>query len=109
VEDYFGIAVGVKLVAEFFQLSSELPIIVDFAIEDDPGGAIPIVNWLLAALDINNRQAAHTQAHWSTKIEAIVIWPAVAYSRGHAAHEFLIDWNIVATNYSYDSTHSQTV
>ena len=36
VNDRFGVAVGVKGVAEFFELFAEFEVVVDFAVENDP-------------------------------------------------------------------------
>ena len=46
----FGIAIGVKSVAQLFQLFAQLAIVINLAVEYDPRGAILIMNWLLAAL-----------------------------------------------------------
>src|SRR5262245_50787416 len=43
MNDGFGVAVGVEGVAEFFQLLSQLEIVVDLAVEDDPGAAVMVV------------------------------------------------------------------
>src|SRR6185436_17533388 len=69
MNDGFGVAVGVERVAKVFQLLAQLEIVVDLAVEDDPRGSIPIVNGLLAALEIDDREAAHGQTHRAVDIE----------------------------------------
>src|ERR671913_314111 len=59
VNDRFRIAVGVKGVTKLFQLLAQLEIVVDLAVEDDPGAAIVIVDRLLPALPIDNCETAH--------------------------------------------------
>ena len=49
MNDRFGVAVGIKGVAEFFELLAELEIVVDLAVENYPGGAVLIVDGLLSA------------------------------------------------------------
>src|SRR5712692_9495870 len=50
VDDRFGVAVGVKLVAETLQLRAQLAVVVNLPVENDPGRLVLIVNWLLAGL-----------------------------------------------------------
>ena len=54
MNDGFSVAVGVKLVSQFFESLAEFEVVVDLAVEDNPGGAILIVNWLLAAFQIDD-------------------------------------------------------
>ena len=60
---------------------------------------------LLAALQIDDGKAAHTQADWAIEIEAVVIRAAMPDCRVHAAHQFLVNVVTVSSNYSCDSTH----
>src|SRR5437762_3196671 len=82
----FCIAVGVENVAELFQFLAQLAIVVDLAVEDDPRGVILIVDWLLAALQIDDREAAHAQAHWTIEIESALIGTAMTNRFAHPAH-----------------------
>src|SRR5712692_5201509 len=50
VDDRFGVAVGIKLVAETFQLRAQFAVVVNLSVENDPGGLVLIVNRLLAGL-----------------------------------------------------------
>ena len=54
MNDRFGVAVGIKLVAEFLEFLAQLPVVIDLAIENNPGGAILIVNRLVPALEIDD-------------------------------------------------------
>src|SRR5260370_25642324 len=54
VNDRFGITVGVKGVAELFQLFAQFKIVVNLAIKNYPRPSILIVDWLLTTLKIDN-------------------------------------------------------
>jgi hypothetical protein len=73
VDDRFGIAVSVKSVTQRFQLFAKFAIVINLAVENDPGRAIGIVDRLMAAFEIDNRQPAHRQADSLAEIESIVI------------------------------------
>ena len=51
-DDGLRIAVGVELMPEFFQSLAQLPIVVDFAVEDYPRRAVLVANRLLTARGI---------------------------------------------------------
>src|SRR5260370_35344710 len=85
VNDGFSIAVGIKGVAEFLELFAQLAIVVDLTVENDPRGAILIVNRLLAARELDNRKPAHTHAHAPAKIEPAAIRTASATGSAHPA------------------------
>src|ERR1044072_1982216 len=77
VNDGFGIAVGVERVAEVFQLLAQLEIVVNLPVEDDPRRSVAIMNWLLAALEVNNRKAAQGETDRAVDVEAIFVRAAV--------------------------------
>src|SRR5690242_17247867 len=84
VNDRFGVAVGVESVAEFLQLRSQLEIVVNLAVENDPGVSIPIVDRLLPMSEIDNRQPAHRQSNPVAEIKSIVIRAAMTNGVIHA-------------------------
>src|SRR6266536_3487023 len=73
VYDRFGIAVGIESVTELLKFFSKLAVVIDFPVEDNPGSAIPIMDWLLTAFQIDDRKPAHPQSHATVHIEAIII------------------------------------
>src|SRR5438128_10733732 len=90
VNDGFSIAVSIKSVAEFLELFAQLAIVVDLAVENNPRGAILIMNWLVTAREIDNRKPAHSQAHGAAEIEAIVVRTAMANCIAHPAEQIPI-------------------
>src|SRR3954463_6465169 len=63
MNDGLGITVGIKAMAAALEVLPELAIVINFAVVDNPGGAISVVNRLLTALQIDDGQTAHGQAH----------------------------------------------
>src|SRR4051812_46049287 len=63
MNDGLGVAVGIKAMAAALEVLAEFAIVIDFAVVDNPGGAIGVVNRLLTALQIDDGQTAHGQAH----------------------------------------------
>src|SRR5712664_2276727 len=53
VYDRFSVAVGVKLVAETLELRAQLAVVVNFAVENNPGSLVLIVNRLLAVSEVD--------------------------------------------------------
>src|SRR5436853_1669126 len=84
VNDRFGVAVGVKSMAEFFELRSQLEVVVDLAVKNDPGGPISIVDWLLPVREIDDRQPAHSQADAVAEIKSIVVRTAMTNGVVHS-------------------------
>src|SRR5689334_4501380 len=84
VNDRFGVAVGVESVAEIFQFGSKFEVVVNLAVENDPGSAIRVVNRLLPVGEIDDRQAAHRQTNPIAEIKSIVVRTAMTNSVVHA-------------------------
>jgi hypothetical protein len=101
----FGIAVGVEGVAQLLQLFAQLAIVVDFAIENNPGRAVAVVNWLFAAVQVDNGQPAHTQANRTLKVKAVVIRAAMANRIAHLTDEPLVHVITIVSNYAGYATH----
>jgi len=105
VNDGFGIAVCIESVAEFFELRAEFQVVVNLAVENDPGGTVLVVNWLLAAFNVNDRKSPHSQTDSRIEVEAVIVWATVSYRGAHSRHEIVIDIQPVVTNNAYNSTH----
>ena len=101
----FSIAVGVELVPQLLQLLAQLAIVVDLAVENDPGGTVLIANWLVPAFQINDRKPAHGQAHAVAQIKAVVIGPAVTNGLVHAPQQLAVYRSAVTTNNACYATH----
>src|ERR1700687_3833605 len=90
VNDCFSIAIGVENVAELFQPFAQLAVVVNLAVENNPGSAVLIMDWLLSALQIDNREPPHAQGHRALEIETVVVGPPVPDSAAHPARQLLI-------------------
>src|SRR4030095_1207548 len=86
VYDRFCVAVGIKSVTEFLQALTQLEVVVDLAVENDPCSPVAIVNRLLATLNIDNRKATHPQSHWPVKVIPLVIRASMANRIAHLRH-----------------------
>src|ERR1700730_6564390 len=90
MNDGFCVAVCIEGVAELLQLFAELTVVIDLAIENNPGGAVLIVDRLLAACHIDDRHPPHAQAHALAEVEAVIIRAAMAYGLTHACQKCLV-------------------
>src|SRR6266478_1001133 len=106
VNDCFGVAVGIKGVAQLLKLVAELAIVVDFAVENNPGGAVLVMNWLRATGEVDDGQPPHPQAYGAVEIEAVVIGSTVTHGVCHARQQRTVNIQSVTTNNSYNSTHT---
>src|SRR5205823_4518683 len=59
VDQTLGVGVGGKDVAARHQLSAQLAIIVNLAVEDELDGSVLVGDGLAAAVEVDDRQAAH--------------------------------------------------
>jgi hypothetical protein len=50
----FGVTVSLEVVAQSFQLATDLEVVVDFAVKDDDPIAVFGEDWLVAVSDIND-------------------------------------------------------
>lgn len=86
VEEGFGIAAGGVAMAGGFEGGSEGGVVEDFAIEDNPGGSVFVGHGLVAAMEVDDGEAAVAErdAVGLTVEEAEVVGSTVADGRGHA-------------------------
>jgi hypothetical protein len=92
-------------VAQFFQFLTKFQVVVDLAVEDNPGSAILIMDGLVTTFNINYREAAHTQPHAPFHVETIVIRTPMPDGGAHTRQQNLVNRFRVVSNYTYDSTH----
>ena len=79
-KDSFRIALGVKPVASCFEVGAQLSVIEHLAIEDDGISSRRVVNRLVAADHINDRQAAHAHAEIFVDQVSMIIRAAMTNS-----------------------------
>jgi hypothetical protein len=73
VDDNFGIAPALEAVTSLLQTFSQGAIIVDFAVADDPDGAVFVADGLPAAVQVNDAQATAAEADTAAQIRALVV------------------------------------
>ncbi len=91
VNDRFGVAVGVEGVTEFFEFLAQFEIVVDLAVENDPGGAILVVDGLLPAFQVDDGEAAHGEADRAVDVKTVVVRPAMADRLVHAGQQRFVN------------------
>src|ERR1700722_11756084 len=91
MDDDFSIAMRLELMTKPYQLGHRLAVIVDFTVEDDPDIASLVIEWLLAASDINDRQPAMTQPDARLQQEAIAVGSAMGDGIVHRGQHAGID------------------
>src|SRR5205085_526446 len=108
VNDGFGVAVGVKGMAQFFQLRPQFEIVVDLAVENDPRAAVLVVNRLRSAFEIDDCEAAHSETDGAVEVEAIVVGTTMTNRIAHSRQQLLVNRLSVVSNDTYNSTHQVT-
>src|SRR5579863_969182 len=91
VDDGFGVAMGAVDVAAGLKLRSQFGVVVDFAVEDDPGGSVFVAKWLMAGGEVDDAEAAHAEADRAGGVNAVVIGTAVRHGVAHAPEDAGID------------------
>src|SRR5687767_6539810 len=60
-------------------------IVVDLSVEDSPNRPVFVVDRLVAAAQVNDREPPHAEAHARLNEEALVVRPAMAHRSAHCA------------------------
>ena len=81
--------------------------VVDFTVENDPDRTVFIADGLMSGGEVNNAEAAHSQADPALRVKAIVVWTAMSHDVTHASQDAGIDVRILPElKYSCNSTHT---
>src|SRR6185437_11791013 len=89
VNQRFGIAVGGEAMALCDELASQILIIVDLAIENDPHRTVFVRERLVSARKIDDAQAAHADGALSIDIDSFVIGTAMTDLSAHLPDDIL--------------------
>jgi hypothetical protein len=92
-------------VAELFEAGAQLAEVVDFAVEDDTGRAVGVIDGLLPTGQVNNRQPAHRQPRAPAEMRALLVGPAVADGGVHPGEHFPVSRAPVVIHNPYDAAH----
>ena len=93
VQQHFVVRAGLEAVALGLQLGAQLAVVVDLAVARRPERLLDIAQRLVAAGQVDDRQAAHRDAAIGVNVHALVIGPAmprdVAHRRQGVGHNAL--------------------
>src|ERR1700722_6681528 len=87
VDDHLGVGGRVEAVARGFQVTSQFPVVVDFAVEDDPDRAILVVDWLVPGREIDDAEPPHAERDAGVHPDTLVVRAAMADDGAHAVDE----------------------
>ena len=107
-----GITRGAKFVARAFQLTAQLTEIVNLTVEDDRDRSIFAVDWLVAAIHIDDTEPTMTEPHVVVRVDSMRVRPSMCQRIIHALQDVAIDDLLVRVQTdAADSTHQplQTV
>ena len=63
MDQHFGVALSAEAMPGPFQSAAEVAEVIDFAVENDPHGAVFVRQWLFAAGEVDDRQPPMAQGH----------------------------------------------
>jgi hypothetical protein len=105
VHDRFRVAVRVETVPEPFEFFTQLAVVVNLAVVNDPGRCVGIVNWLLPAFKVDNCEAAHGQTHAVVEVIPVLVRTTMTDCVVHPLQQFPVDLSAVAANDACYPTH----
>ena len=106
VHDDFRVALGGEAVPAGFQFRTQLEVVENLAVEDDPEGAVLVGDRLLAGAEINNAEPGVAQAGKAVEINAELVRPAMTNHRQHPADALLLNRvSVGKVDYACNATH----
>ena len=110
MNDRFRIGIGGETVPASLQIRSELPIIVDLAVEYDPDRPVLVRQRLMAAGDVDDAEPAHPEAHGAVHIDAFVVGTPVNDGLTHRPDDSRLDLLVpVVIELSGDAAHVEVI
>ena len=85
-DDDFAVAVGQEAVAVALELAAQLAVVVDLAVADQPDRAVGVVQRLLSAGQVDDRQPAVSERDERIVIDPFAVRPAMGQRIQHAPH-----------------------
>src|SRR5467141_2135187 len=103
VNDDFGVGMGAKRMAASFERATQLPEIVDLAVEDD-GDVVGFVEYgLVTAGKVNDTEAAHSERHGGSDEQPVFVRAAMPERLHHPARN---GFGLIGAFKSNDATNS---
>ena len=103
-----AVGAGLEARALGLQLGAQLAVVVDLAIADQPDRVVGIAQRLVAAAQVDDRQAAHRDAAGAVDVHAFVVGAAVAREVAHRRQQCRRDRPAVEVDESVDAAHGET-
>jgi hypothetical protein len=109
MDDSFRIAFSAVAVATRLEIFSQILVVINFTVEDDPNVFVFIAKRLMASLNVDDAEAAHRQPHVLFDKEAIIVRPAVDDLLIHSGEQVTIHTpGSLGMKDTADSTHAYT-
>ena len=105
MDKHLGVAVGSETVPVALQGGADGAVVVDFTIKNHCEAAIFVEDRLIAAAQVNNREAAHRHAHGAAQKDAVAIRPPVGEAVVHTAQQIRVNGLPVLMHHAADTTH----
>ena len=83
VDDDLGVAASAEAMPGALEPRSELAKVVDLAVADDPDALVLVGDRLMAAGEVDDRQAAHAEQHLAVQVVAVIVGAAMGRDRAH--------------------------
>jgi hypothetical protein len=91
VDQDFGVGVRAEDVTASFQASTQCPIVVDFAVENDVDGFVFVGQWLSAAFEIDDRQSTMNKTNAASSKSAFTVRSTMRNGIPHLRQQFRAD------------------
>ena len=106
VEQDFRIRAGDQPVTRASELLSQLDVVVDLPVEDDPQRAVVVGHRLVTRrCRVEYREATNAEADITLEIQPSVVGPAVRQAITHPLEQRRRDRRAVGAHHSYDAAH----
>src|SRR2546427_5305279 len=107
MDDHLRIGGGRKRMAALLKFPAEVAKVVDLTVKHHPDRGVLVVDRLASGLQVDDAQAAHTQAHAlvPSEIEPLIVGAPMDERRAHRAQLFQRDRLPLETHYSRNAAH----
>jgi hypothetical protein len=105
VDENLGVALRRKPVAAALQRGAQLAVVVDLAVLDDLDRAVFVPDRLVAALEVDDREAPDGERDGPVDERAVAVGPPVAKRLAHWRERRRVDCTAVEREESTDPAH----
>ena len=80
-----------KRVPAPLEIAPQLLVVVDLAVEDDPDRAVLVRDRLVAAVEIDDAEAAHAERDAVADVHTLIVGAAMRHGAAHGANLVLVN------------------